>query len=103
MKNLLLTCSFAMLLLVSCKKDTPAAPAPAPTPPPVESPAPPPAPKPQVQAATPPTTAPAAPAEKDGTSVSLDGNGVNVSTKNGGNDSKVVISKTKKEVKFSTN
>ena len=97
----MLLCSLAMLLLASCKKDAPVAPEAPATPPPVEDPAPPPPPKPQVQA--PPPAPVATPEEKDGTFVSVDANGVNVSTKNGSNDSKVTVSKSKKEVKFSTN
>jgi len=102
MKQVILTMGLAMMLLVSCKKDAPVAPEVPPTPPPVENPAPPSPPKPQVQVPPPPPPV-EAPKEKDGTSVSLDENGVNVSTKKGDNDSKVIISKNKKEVKFSTN
>jgi len=102
MKKVLIMCSLAMLLLASCKKDAPVAPEVPPTPPPVENPGPPSPPKPQAQIPPPPPPT-EAPVEKDGTSVSLDENGVNVSTKKGENDSKVIISKTKKEVKFSTN
>lgn len=98
MKKVILMSGLAMLLLASCKKDAPVAPE-VPATPPVENPAPPPPPKPQAAVPAPPP----APVEKDGTSVSLDENGVNVSTKKGENDSKVTISKTKKEVKFSTN
>ncbi|WP_020215168.1 hypothetical protein [Flavobacterium rivuli] len=102
MKQVILTMGLAMLLLASCKKDAPVAPEVPPTPPPVENPAPPSPPKPQVQVPPPPPPT-VAPEEKDGTSVSLDENGVNVSSKNGAKDSKVIISKNKKEVKFSTN
>jgi len=103
MKKVILMSGLAMLLLASCKKDAPVAPDVPPTPPPVENPAPPAAPRPQAQAPAPAPVPATPPTEKDGTSVSVDANGVNVSSKKGDTDNKVIISKTNKEVKFSTN
>ena len=97
MKKVLIIAGFAMLTLASCKKDAPAPVVP-PTPPPVQDPAPPRTPKPQAQTATPVT----APEEKDGTSISLDGNGISVKDKEGNNTKNITVSKTKKEVKIIT-
>ncbi|MDI1255819.1 MAG: hypothetical protein PSV16_06940 [Flavobacterium sp.] len=72
--------AFAMMAMVSCKKDVP----PPPPPPevPAELPAPPPPPAPEV---------PPAVDEKDGTSVEVGKDGINVTTKNGTKSTEVKV------------
>ncbi|MXN93006.1 hypothetical protein GR160_17405 [Flavobacterium sp. Sd200] len=96
MNKQLIIAGFAVLAMASCKKDTPATPPAPPTPPPVQDPAPPKAPEPRVQATAPDTT------EKDGTSISLDQNGISIKDKEGKESKTITVSKTKKEVKINT-
>ena len=79
----------SIMTIISCKKDTPVAPPPPPEP--IAAPAPPPAP-----------AAPEVEEEEDGTSVSIDKDGLDVSSKDGdkkttvkvsGEDSKIEIKK----------
>lgn len=90
MKKLLLSLGIMALLTVSCKKKEPVPP---PVPPPVEDPAPPPAPTPTTTTTTTNTTT-VVKEEKDadGTSISINKDGVKFESKNGENESKVNIS-----------
>ena len=88
-KVILLSGVVALLLFASCKdkkENTPPA-----TPPPVESPAPPPAPEPTVQEEN-----------KDGTSVSINQDGVSIENKDGEKESNVTITDKKKEINIKT-
>lgn len=92
MKKLMITAGVAaMLILGSCKdkkEETP------PTPPPVEDPAPPPAPS--------PTTSAPVEEDPDGTSISINRDGVNYEKKNGDNQSKVNVSEDGSAVEIKT-
>ena len=72
--------ALALTAMISCKKDVP--PPPPPPPVPAELPPPPPPPAPEV---------PPAPDEKDGTSVQVGKEGINVSTKNGAKDTEIKV------------
>ena len=84
-----------LLTLSSCRDKQDPIP---PTPPPVENPEPPAAPQPQVNTPPPTTTE----EEKDGTSFSIDKDGVQVENKDGDKENNVTISRKKSEIKIQT-
>ena len=91
MKKIVLMTGLALIMLASCKKKEDQIPA---TPPPVEDPAPPPTPEPQTQTTT-TTTTQQVEEDKDGTSITLDSDGMTVESKDGDKENNVQIS-TKK-------
>jgi nitrous oxide reductase accessory protein NosL len=94
MKKLLILSGLMVILLASCKKNEPAPP---PVPPPVEDPAPPPAPTPTTTTTTTNTTTVVKEEEKpDGTSISINKDGVKFESKDGQNENKVNVT-TKKD------
>lgn len=101
----------AAVLLASCKNNEPVKPATPPaTPPPVENPAPPPPPKPRVETPVKATVTPKPAAqvrtteERDGTSVNISSDGLDIKSKNGDNENNVTISSKKKSsIQIKTN
>lgn len=107
-RSIMFSSILAVALFASCKKNEPVAPTPAPTPPPVENPAPPAKPQPTTAmpaaapAATTTTTTSTTTKEKDGTSVNISSDGLEVKNKNGDNKNNIELTTKKKEIKFST-
>lgn len=101
MKKLMITAALAAVMLTACKKDQPAQPAPPPTPPPVENPAPPPAPEPQTQVKT-ETKTETKVENPDGTSVSVNKNGITVKNKRGENVNNIKLNKDNSEIEIKT-
>jgi len=93
----------AVMLMASCKKNE----TPPPPPPPVENPAPPITPEPQtpvnpVKSTTTTTTTTTKEENPDGTSISVNGDGVSFKKKNGEKVNDVTVSKKKTEVTIKT-
>ena len=92
----------AILLMASCKKNE----TPPPTPPPVENPAPPVTPEPQTPVTpvktTTTTTTTTQEENPDGTSISVNGDGVSFKKKDGEKVNDVTVSKKKTEVTIQT-
>lgn len=99
MKKTIVLAGILAITMASCKKSEPVTPDPAPTPQPVENPAPAPAPQPQTSTTTTTTTTQTV-EEKDGTSISLGSDGVDIKSKKGGDESNVTISRKEKQVEI---
>lgn len=102
MKKIIFSAALATLLLASCKDDKNPTADPAPTPPPVEDPAPAERPEPTTRDnnTTTTTTTTTTTEDPDGTSISIDRNGVDINRKDG--DDKVRMSTKTKEVEIRT-
>ena len=103
MKKLIMMSGLAILLMASCKDNEKPLP---PPPPPVENPAPPVTPEPQTPVNPVKTTTTTRSVEEenpDGTSVSINGDGVSFKNKNGEKQNDVTVSKKKTELTIKTN